>query len=149
MAIKRTAEKAYEDAWLHALGDWTDLAAYTKRRFADQSSARTFPVILVHCSAVDDPRFGAPESYDEAYIEIMAATWKDSDLNGETVRTVMGGIRDLMNQTDILSRLEHLGNVKLLAIRQEGPSRVDEETQVRTMSLTIITRGSMVHGVTP
>jgi hypothetical protein len=150
MAIRRTSEKTWEDSWINALTKWTDLSAYTKRRFSDQSSARTFPVILVHCSAVDDPRFGNPESYDEAYVELMCCTWKDSDLDGSTVRQMMGGVRDLINQSDILSRLENVGGVKVLAIRQEGPSRSDEQgDSLRTLSLTIITYGSLIHGVTP
>jgi hypothetical protein len=144
MAVVRDIEQQIEDAFISVLGAYSDISATsTVRRWKDAANNKTYPVIAVHCSPVDQ-NAGTPEVATgtrlyQATVELAVLTYGWDDKSMTTARAQIGAIRDCLSQSGILGTLDAVSGVDVTfqAILPAGGAHEVDAENVNQMSLTL------------
>jgi len=145
MAIVQTLETLYEAAVVAALTANADInGTYTVQAADKQSAAEDYPLIIVRCVAAEDVTSGSPDGYDLARVDIICMTDKNDDLDGATVNTMIGAVRDTWRGASILSALEGGGGLNILGTAFDGESYRNDETDTRYRAQPVTVTGSAV-----
>jgi hypothetical protein len=143
MAVVRDIEQQVEDAFVGVLGAYADITgSATVRHWKDASVAKTYPVVAVHCSPVDnDPANPQPSTSVNLYVaqvEIGALTYQHDDPEQEMARYLIGCVRDCLCAAGILASLDAVTGVDTTfhGLTLAGGSHAVDMENVNQISLT-------------
>ncbi len=153
MAVIGNAEERYELAWINALKKNLDFGTTPIRAWSDQETIladnplkqQKYPVVLVHCSGVEDPTTGESDGYDRAFVELQCHSWKDDDPDKSVVSALIGTVRDVINSASVQADMEEIGGIDIRFNGIDGASFVDDSGDIRVRSISMITVGTLVN----
>jgi hypothetical protein len=145
MAVTRDIEQQVEDAFYGVLNAYSDITgSATVRHWKDASVNKTYPVVLVHCSPVDQhegtPQCSTSTRLYVAHVELGVVTYSYTDTEQEMGRYLLGAIRDCLSQSGILAALDAVTGVDVTfhgLLPAAGAHTVEDGDNTIQMSLTV------------
>jgi hypothetical protein len=146
MAVTRDIEQQVEDAFIGVLGAHTDIIttyAASVRRWKDAANDKTYPVVAVHCSPVDQhqatPEVSTGVRLYVAQVELGVLTYGWTDKSMTTARALLGAIRDCLSQSSLLAALDAVSGVDVTfaAVLPAGGAHEVDIENVNQISMTV------------